>query len=95
MGPNVRKGASLLPIGVSDARGEFRRGDLVSILRADAPDAPPIARGVTQYSATDIRRIVRRRSPEIEAILGYNYGDVIIHRDDLSLFAVPQKERAE
>lgn len=91
----VEKGASLLPIGVSGAQGEFRRGDLVSILRADAPDATPIARGVTQYSAADIRRIVRRRSPEIEAILGYNYGDVIIHRDDLSLLATPQKERAE
>ena len=91
----VEKGASLLPIGVSGAQGEFRRGDLVSILRADAPDATPIARGVTQYSAADIRRIVRRRSPEIEAILGYNYGDVIIHRDDLSLLAAPQKERAE
>jgi glutamate 5-kinase len=91
----VEKGASLLPIGVSGAHGEFRRGDLVSVLRADAPDAAPIARGVTQYSAADIRRIVRRRSPEIEAILGYNYGDVIIHRDDLSLLATPQKERAE
>lgn len=91
----VEKGASLLPIGVSGAHGEFRRGDVVSILRADASDAPPIARGVTQYSATDIRRIVRRRSQEIEAILGYNYGDVIIHRDDLSLLATPQKERVE
>ncbi len=91
----VEKGASLLPIGVSGARGEFRRGDLVSILRADAPDAAPIARGVTQYSAADIRRIARRRSQEIEATLGYNYGDMIIHRDDLSLLATPQKERAE
>lgn len=91
----VEKGASLLPIGVCGAQGEFRRGDLVSILYADAPDAAPIARGVTQYSAADIRRIVRRRSQEIEAILGYNYGDTIIHRDDLSLLTTPQKERAE
>ncbi len=91
----VEKGASLLPIGVSGAHGEFRRGDVVSILRADAPDAAPIARGVTQYSAADIRRIVRRRSQEIEAILGYNYGDVIIHRDDLSLLGAPKKEASE
>lgn len=91
----VEKGASLLPIGVSGVRGEFRRGDLVSILRAHAPDAAPIARGVTQYSAADIRRIARRRSPEIEAILGYNYGDVIVHRDDLSLLATPKKEATE
>jgi len=91
----VEKGASLLPIGVSGARGEFRRGDLVSVLRVDTPDAAPIARGVTQYSAADIRRIVRRRSQEIEAILGYNYGDVIIHRDDLSLLTTAQEARTE
>jgi glutamate 5-kinase len=95
----VDKGASLLPIGVSGAQGEFRRGDLVSILHADAPDAAPIARGVTQYSAADIRRIARRRSEDIEVTLGYNYGDVIVHRDDLSLLVASQntshKERAE
>ncbi len=87
----VDKGASLLPIGVRDARGEFRRGDLVEIVRADDP-ANPIARGVTQYSASDIRRIARRRSHEIEALLGYNYGDTIVHRDDLSLLADPSRE---
>ncbi len=87
----VDKGASLLPIGVADARGEFRRGDLVEIVRADDP-ANPIARGVTQYSASDIRRIARRRSHEIEALLGYNYGDTIVHRDDLSLLADPSRE---
>ena len=88
----VDKGASLLPIGVADARGEFRRGDLVEIVRADAADAAPVARGVTQYSASDIRRIARRRSHEIEALLGYNYGDTIVHRDDLSLLADPSRE---
>lgn len=87
----IDKGASLLPIGVRDARGEFRRGDLVEIVRADDP-ANPIARGVTQYSASDIRRIARRRSHEIEALLGYNYGDTIVHRDDLSLLADPSRE---
>ncbi len=81
----IDKGASLLPIGVSDARGEFRRGDLVEIIAAAYPAAAPIARGVTQYSAADIRRIARKRSHEIESILGYNYGDTIVHRDDLSL----------
>lgn len=91
----LEKGASLLPIGVSGALGEFRRGDLVAVVPAEAPTALPIARGVTQYSAADIRRVAKRRSQEIEAILGYNYGDVIIHRDDLSLLAAPKKEAME
>jgi glutamate 5-kinase len=83
----IDKGASLLPIGVSDAQGEFRRGDLVEVVRVDGGRTQCIARGVTQYSAADIRRIARRQSYEIEVILGYNYGDTIVHRDDLSLHA--------
>lgn len=91
----VDKGASLLPIGAVDARGEFRRGDLVEIVRADDADATPLARGVTQYSAADIRRIARRRSHEIETVLGYNYGDTLVHRDDLSLLVEPHREAAD
>jgi glutamate 5-kinase len=96
----IDKGASLLPIGTVDVRGEFRRGDLVEIvlaetLRADNPAATPLARGVTQYSAADIRRIARRRSHEIETVLGYNYGDSIVHRDDLSLLVESAREAAD
>jgi glutamate 5-kinase len=91
----VDKGASLLPIGAVDARGEFRRGDLVEIVRADDADATPLARGVTQYSAADIRRIARRRSHEIETVLGYNYGDTIVHRDDLSLLVESPRETTD
>jgi glutamate 5-kinase len=111
------KGASLLPIGVIGAQGEFRRGDLVEIAlvqhdearmtatnagetttRAGASVAAstkPIARGVSQYSAADIRRIARKRSHEIDLILGYNYGDSIVHRDDLSLYAFNAPESAD
>ncbi len=81
----IDKGASLLPIGVADAQGEFRRGDLVEIICIDSGRTRSVARGVTQYSAADIRRIARRRSQDIESVLGYNYGDTIVHRDDLSL----------
>lgn len=81
------KGASLLPSGVIGADGEFRRGDMVEVLFREGGREHGIARGVTQYSAADIRRIARRQSNEIESILGYNYGDTIVHRDDLSLHA--------
>ncbi|MFZ5638615.1 MAG: glutamate 5-kinase [Pseudomonadota bacterium] len=91
----IDKGASLLPIGTVDARGEFRRGDLVGIVRADDPSGAPLARGLTQYSAADIRRLARRRSNEIDALLGYNYGDTIVHRDDLSLSTDTVREAAD
>lgn len=79
------KGASLLPGGVVGAEGEFRRGDMVEIQLRDEAGVRGVARGVSQYSAQDIRRIARHHSREIEAILGYNYGGNIVHRDDLVL----------
>jgi glutamate 5-kinase len=96
----IDRGASLLPIGVVDAQGEFRRGDLVEIvlresMRIYGERTQRIARGVTQYSAADIRRIARRQSDEIESILGYNYGETIVHRDDLSLHAPHPNEVAD
>lgn len=91
----IDKGASLLPIGVADAQGEFRRGDLVEVVCIDGDRTRSVARGVTQYSAADIRRIARRRSQDIESILGYNYGDTIVHRDDLSLHASNPNEVAD
>ncbi|AMJ55586.1 MULTISPECIES: glutamate 5-kinase [Stenotrophomonas] len=79
------KGASLLPGGVVGAEGEFRRGDMVEVRLFDAQGHQQIARGVSQYSAVDIRRISQHHTREIESILGYNYGDNVVHRDDLVL----------
>ena len=41
--------------------------------------------GITNYSSEDIKRIAGVRSDMIEAILGYHYGDEVIHRDNLVL----------
>jgi glutamate 5-kinase len=81
----VEKGASLLPGGVLTAEGDFRRGDMVEVLLRSEAGSERVARGVSQYSAADIRRIARRHSREIESVLGYSYGGTVIHRDDLML----------
>jgi glutamate 5-kinase len=81
----VEKGASLLPGGVTGAEGDFRRGDMVEVWWRDGSGEQRLARGISQYSALDIRRIARRHSREIESILGYNYGENVVHRDDLVL----------
>jgi len=73
------RGASLLPGGVTGAEGEFARGDVVEI----AGDGGALCRGITQYTASDIRRIARKHTRDIEAVLGYSYGETIVHRDDL------------
>jgi len=79
------KGASLLPGGVVGVDGEFRRGDMVEVRAHDSAHPPVLARGISQYSAADIRRICGQHSRRIEAVLGYSHGDTVIHRDDLVL----------
>jgi glutamate 5-kinase len=74
--------ASLLPGGVSGAVGDFHRGDLVTIVDA-AGEA--VARGLSQYSDAEVRRLTGRHSRDIEAVLGYSYGSAVVHRDDLAL----------
>jgi glutamate 5-kinase len=78
--------ASLLPGGVRGVDGTFGRGDVVDVSALDAPDAA-LARGVAQYAASEVRRIMGRHTREIEATLGYSYGENVIHRDDLVLIA--------
>jgi glutamate 5-kinase len=43
------------------------------------------ARGLSDYSSAESVRLVGCKSIEIEKILGYHYGDVIVHRDNLVL----------
>jgi glutamate 5-kinase len=78
----LRGGKSLLPGGIVAVDGEFARGDIVEISGSDAA-MRPIARGLTQYNAGEVRRLAGRHTRDIEAILGFSYGDTIIHRDDL------------
>jgi glutamate 5-kinase len=78
----LRDGKSLLPIGVTAASGEFQRGEVVACLD---PQGREVARGLVNYSAEETRRIMRRASSEIEAILGYVDEPELIHRDNLVL----------
>lgn len=75
-------GASLLPVGVKTVDGPFERGVVVRVLD---PAGEEIARGLTNYSARSLERIMGCQSGEIESILGYTYGDEVIHRDHLVL----------
>jgi len=78
----AREGKSLLPIGVTGVDGEFGRGEVVGCFD---PSGQEIARGLVNYGAQETRRILRRPSSEIEAILGYVDEPELIHRDNLVL----------
>jgi glutamate 5-kinase len=78
----LKKGKSLLPVGVVAVEGEFQRGDAVVV---KGPGGAEAARGLIAYSAADAVRIKGHKSREIERLLGYRGRDEMIHRDDLVL----------
>ena len=82
----LRGGKSLLPGGIVGVDGEFARGDLIEIAESADAAIRPVARGLTQYNAGEVRRLAGRHTREIEAILGFSYGDTVVHRDDLVAF---------
>ncbi len=77
-------GASLLPVGVVHAEGDFERGDVVSIADAGGRE---IGRGLVEYSLADSVALIGARSDEIEERLGYRGRVALVHRDELVLFA--------
>jgi len=76
------RGGSLLPAGVLVVSGSFEHGDTV---RVTAPDGRALAVGLTGYASDDLARICGRQSGEIESILGYTFGDEVIHRNNMIL----------
>ncbi len=75
-------GKSLLPIGVTEVQGDFRRGDVIAVRDAAGVE---LARGLANYSSTEARLIARRPSSQIEATLGYINEPELIHRTNLVL----------
>jgi glutamate 5-kinase len=78
----VSKGKSLLPSGIQGVEGGFDRGDAVRLCTLDGIG---FAKGVINYTLPELLRIMGKKSSEIEGILGYKYGDEIVHRDNLVL----------
>ncbi len=73
-------GKSLLAAGIVEVTGGFSSGDLVRVLDQSGNQ---FARGLVNYSASEIEQIKGRRSSDIESILGYKDFDEVIHRDNL------------
>lgn len=73
---------SLLPAGVVSVEGRFKRGDVVDI---HDPDNNHIGCGITNYNSKDITTIKGAHSEEISNLLGYEYGDEVIHRNNMVL----------
>lgn len=75
-------GNSLLAAGVTDVKGEFKRGDVIDIL---GPDGAIFARGLAEYDAAACLRIIGHQSEELESLLGYAPRSAMVHRNNMVL----------
>lgn len=78
----LRAGKSLLAAGIVRVEGHFDRGETVRIVSVAGKET---ARGMVNYAASDCGKLAGRKSTEIEPLLGYFYGDEVVHRSDVVL----------
>lgn len=76
-------GSSLLPVGITEVSGDFMRGDCVSVLDQAQKE---IARGLVDYDAEEIFKILGRRTKDISKLLGYIRKPETIHRNNMVVF---------
>ncbi len=76
----ISKGRSLLPAGITQVEGRFEANESVSICDRNGKE---IARGISNYSSSDILRILGSQSEDIPKLLGFDGEETVIHRDNL------------
>jgi len=76
-------GKSLLAVGVTGVEGQFSRGEVVACLDGQGRE---IARGLVNYPADEVQRLLGQSSEQIEQILGYVAEPELIHRDNMVVF---------
>lgn len=79
-GALTRKGSSLLPAGIVEVNGSFKRGDVVTVV---GTDGIRLAIGMTNYGSAEVTMIMGVHSRRIAELLGHDYGDEAIHRNNM------------
>ena len=87
----IKEGKSLLPSGVANIEGEFSVGDPVTCVDMRGE---PLAKGLVNYSSSEVRKIMGLKTTKIEQVLGYKDYDEIIHRDNLVVLGEVRKPQA-
>jgi len=75
------RGKSLLPAGIIGCKGEFSRGDVVSL----ECDNKEFAHGVAQYASSEVRKMMGAQTSEIEILLGKKRTDEVVMRQNVVL----------
>jgi glutamate 5-kinase len=72
----------LLPVGLLNFDGVFDRGDMVRVIDQHGKE---VAIGLVNYASRELSQLAGKQSTEIEKILGYAYGEEVIHRNNMVL----------
>jgi glutamate 5-kinase len=80
----MHAGKSLLAAGILSVSGDFSRGEVVTVTDSGGQ---ALARGVSNYGSASLGQIKGLRSDQIEGVLGYQYGEEVIHRDNMALLS--------
>ncbi|NEQ23517.1 MAG: glutamate 5-kinase [Microcoleus sp. SIO2G3] len=78
----VQAGKSLLAAGITAVEGDFRSSEAVQLCDSTGLE---IARGLVNYSSTELQQIQGHQSDKIPAILGYAGAETVVHRNNLVL----------
>jgi glutamate 5-kinase len=70
-------GTSLLPVGIVDVTGAFEAGDAVDVR---GPGDSAIGKGITNYSAPELRRVMGMKSSEVRELMP-RATEEAVHRD--------------
>jgi len=74
------KKISLLPIGVVALKGDFKKGDAIFIRDEKGNH---VASGISSYDASDVKKILLKKSDEVKKILGKSAKQEVVHIDNL------------
>ncbi len=73
-------GRSLLPIGIVEVLGNFKKGDVLAVRDRAGVE---FARGLSNYSSDEVNKIKGLRTDAIAVALGIHPYDEVIHRDNI------------
>ncbi len=76
----LKRGKSLLPVGIREVSGDFAPGDLVDIHDLAGQR---IAQGLSEYSSAEVRLLKGLKTEKILALLGADAPSEVVHRDNL------------
>jgi len=77
-----KQNRSLLAAGIKQIECEFNRGDIVDIYDTKGSH---LGCGLVNYGSSEVSLIKGAHSEKIAALLGFDYGPEVVHRDNLAV----------